>query len=173
MHNQGWLPLEQGQSFAGGTGRAFSGHTAASRPCSSHPVKVLLSHQTCLLLVAAHGETFAKKKKKKKSGSQRMPQAMACCLGWLTACHSCSCLVSFSSDTYQRTSHMRSQDHSLSQRSSCITYLIHLSLPRANCWNTITTVPAKLDLYWLQEKTTSPFSDTNLLAVGFMTSLGS
>lgn len=142
------------------------GHAPAtlSRSCCH------IRHVSCWWLPM---ERPLQKKKKKKSGSQRMPQAMACCLGWLTACHSCSCLVSFSSDTYQRTSHMRSQDHSLSQRSSCITYLIHLSLPRANCWNTITTVPAKLDLYWLQEKTTSPFSDTNLLAVGFMTSLGS
>lgn len=151
IQNQGWLPLEWGQSCAGGTGRAFSGHTAASRPCSSHPVKVLLSRQTSLLLVAAHGETSAEKKKNKKSGSQRMPQAMACCLGWLTACHSCSGLASFSSDTYQRGSHMRSQDHSLPQRSSCITYLIPLSLPRAKCRNTTTPVsnmvPVNLDLY--------------------------
>lgn len=174
IENQGWLPLEWGQSCAGGTGRAFSGHTAASRPCSSHPVKVLLSRQTSLLLVAAHGETSAEKKPK-KSGSQRMPQAMACCLGWLTACHSCSGLASFSSDTYQRGSHMRSQDHSLPQRSSCITYLIPLS--RAKCRNTTTPVsnmvPANLDLYQLWEKTTALFSDTNLLAVGSMTSLDS
>lgn len=62
MHSQGWIPLEWGQSCAGGTGRAFSWHTAASRPRSSHPLKVLLSRQTCLLLVATHGETFAEKK---------------------------------------------------------------------------------------------------------------
>lgn len=94
---------------------------------------------------------LCRKKKNKKSGSQRMPQAMACCLGWLTACHSCSGLASFSSDTYQRGSHMRSQDHSLPQRSSCITYLIPLSLPRAKCRNTTTPVsnmvPVNLDLY--------------------------
>lgn len=53
-----------------GLARALSGHTAASRPCSSHPVKVLLSHQTCLLLVAAHGETFAERKKKNQGVSE-------------------------------------------------------------------------------------------------------
>lgn len=38
-----------------------------TRPCSSPSVKVLLSRQTCLLLVAAHGETFVEKKNTRES----------------------------------------------------------------------------------------------------------
>lgn len=56
MHSQSWILLAWGQSCAGEIGKAFSWYTAASRPFSSYPLKVLLSRHTCLLLVATRGE---------------------------------------------------------------------------------------------------------------------
>lgn len=68
MHSQSWIPLAWGQSCAGEIGKAFSWYTAASRPCSSHPLKVLLSRHTCLLLVATQGKRPLQKRN--QGGSQ-------------------------------------------------------------------------------------------------------
>lgn len=149
MHSQSWIPLAWGQSCAGEIGKAFSWYTAASRPYSSYPSRSCchVTHVSCWWLPVER-DLY-----RPKSGREREPRAMACSPGWLTACHSCPCLASFSSDTYQRSSHMRSQDHGLPQRSSCLTHLICLSLPRAMCWNAAIPVsnraPAKLDHYQL------------------------
>lgn len=45
---RGWLPLEWGQPYSGGTGKACSLHTAASGSRSSHPHKLELPHLMCL-----------------------------------------------------------------------------------------------------------------------------
>lgn len=44
----GFLPVEWGQPYSGGTGKALSRHTAASGPRSSHPHKLELPHLMCI-----------------------------------------------------------------------------------------------------------------------------